>query len=80
MEDNEKVWQENGRNYKNHITSFIANKKQQSIIVPALNRGVKQEHLEEFIENEPLLDFDIDNLIKVMIREQILCKDNGYDM
>ena len=75
---NNKAWQDNGHNYKLHITNFIDEKKEKLIDL-AIQRGVKKKDIDEYIETETLIDFDIDNLINIMIKEKILTKENGYD-
>ena len=73
-----KQYQENGYNYKQFIVKLIDDKKNK-LIDEALQRGIKQEHLDEQIENDGLMDFDIENLIQRMIAEGLLTKENGYD-
>jgi len=74
---NDKAYQQNGYDYRHNIMTLIEYKKQ-TVMKEAVARGVKQEHLDEFAENDTFVDFDLNNLIQRMINEKIITAENGY--
>lgn len=45
----------------------------------AVARGVKQEHIYSFLEENTIPDFDIENFLVRLKKEKILTTENGYD-
>ena len=48
------------------------------LVSQALIRGVRQADLDEWMENETLVDFEVDNLIQRMIKENVISEAKGY--
>lgn len=44
----------------------------EKLVSQALIRGVRQSDLDEWMENETLVDFEVDNLIQRMIKENAI--------
>lgn len=59
---NPKAYQDNGWEYKKHISGFIA-KEKANLISQATDRGVFTQHIDQFLENDQVKDFDINNFI-----------------
>lgn len=44
----------------------------------AVDRGVKEEHVHSFLEENTIPDFDIENFLVRLKQEKILTEENGY--
>ena len=52
--------------------------KKDILMTQAQNRGIKMEHLTQYLESESIMDFDLEMLINRMITTGMITEDNGY--
>ena len=50
----------------------------EDLIDQGYDRGIKKKHIAKYLEEESILDFEVDNLVKRMFKDKIISEDNGY--
>lgn len=73
-----KAFLKNGHDYKQFIVDLIE-KRKDDLMQQAIERGIKLEHLQMFLEQESLMDFDLETLITRMINVGLISAENGYE-
>lgn len=55
------------------------NQKKEMLVFECVGRGVQDEHVRGYLEEQSVPDFDLRNLVTRLHADGIVSKENGYD-
>ena len=67
----------NGYEYRENILAHI-NQIKERLIFEAKGRGVNEEHIQKYVDENRTPDFELINIVTRMVEEKIVSPENGY--